>query len=120
MTLEHLVDQYIACWMDMETSARLSLLETLLSPDAFYCDPTIRVVGANDLAQHISGVVKQRPGAKLERTSQIDAHHDVARFGWNLVQADGQKLPESIDVIWLNADRNKLTGILGFFGPLKK
>ncbi len=54
------------------------------------------------------------------RTTQVDLHHNVARFGWHLVLADGTTLPEGIDIVWLNSGQNLLSGILGFFGPLKQ
>ena len=119
MSLEALIDRYCECWADMSSSERFARLSKLLAEDAFYHDPTTKVDGVAELERHIAAVVAERPGSRVERTTKVDQHHEVARFGWNLVLANGEKLPEGIDVVWVTPDRNKLTGILGFFGQMK-
>ena len=44
---------------------------------------------------------QRRPGARVLRTSGVDAHHHLARFAWHVVLADG-----------------RIRRIIGFFGPL--
>jgi hypothetical protein len=57
-----------------------------------------------------------RPGARIKFMSGIDVHHNVARFLWRLVRADGSAGDTSIDFAEVGAD-GRLTQIVGFFGP---
>jgi hypothetical protein len=62
----------------------------------------------------VDGVRAQFPGATLQRTSDIDAHHNVAKFGWSATGADGAVIVAGTDVCVL-ADDGRLTAIAGFF-----
>jgi hypothetical protein len=54
----------------------------------------------------------------VERTTDVDHHHGLARFGWHIVEADGTTLPDGLDVVALTPDGTKLARVVGFFGPL--
>ena len=56
---------------------------------------------------------------RVERTSAGDLHHGLARFGWQLLRADGSRLPEGLDIAQLSADGLRIESIVGFFGALK-
>jgi hypothetical protein len=60
-------------------------------------------------------MMASRPGARLEFMSGIDVHHNVVRFLWRLVRADGTCGDISIDFGELGAD-GRLVKIVGFFG----
>ena len=53
------------------------------------------------------------------RTSQVEQHHNLCRFAWRAIEADGHPLPEGLDVAILNADGTRIESIFGFFGALK-
>ena len=57
------------------------------------------------------------PGARVVRTSGVDAHHHLARFAWHVVLADGTTLPDGLDLAELTPD-GRIRRIIGFFGPL--
>jgi hypothetical protein len=77
----------------------------------------VHAAGLDDLLAHIDSVVVRRPGAKVVRTSRVDAHHDLARFAWRVVLADGTAVPEGLDLAELSAD-GQIRRSGGFFGPL--
>ncbi len=66
---------------------------------------------------HIGNILAGRPGARIIRTSVLDFHHGLVRFGWRVVQADGTVLPEGLDVAEISDDM-RILRIIGFFGPL--
>ena len=51
--------------------------------------------------------------------SQVDAHHGIARFAWRAIEANGNALPEGIDIAFFTPDGSRIERILGFFGPTK-
>jgi hypothetical protein len=115
--LVQLIDTYCAAWNEPDPSRRQSMLSSVWGQGATYTDPTVHAVGAEELLAHIGKVIARRPGAKVVRTSAVDAHHGLARFAWRIVQSDGSMLPEGIDFAEISA-QGKIRRIMGFFGPL--
>jgi hypothetical protein len=118
MTLEETVDLYCSAWSEPDQEKRLAILQDVLTPGASYIDPRTDVKGHEAVAAHIERVLSTRPGARVVRTSAIDAHHHWARFAWHLVKNDGTTMPPGIDIVEVDLTSGKLRSILGFFGPL--
>lgn len=118
MTREDAVAIYCAAWNETTAARRTELLGQVWAPDATYTDPTVHCVGVVPLVEHIGRVLERYPGSKVVLTSAIDIHHDVARFAWKKVLADGTSLPEGIDFVEFSPD-GRLERIIGFFGPLR-
>lgn len=113
-----LVDRYCAVWDEADAERRAALLATVWAEGAAYTDPRADTRGAAELLSHIASVRASRPGAKIVRTSAVDLHHGIARFGWRVVEADGTPLPEGIDIVLFNQDGSLIERIVGFFGLL--
>ncbi|MFI0845155.1 nuclear transport factor 2 family protein [Mesorhizobium sp. IMUNJ 23232] len=113
-----LVDRYCAVWNEPDAERRAALLAAVWASGAAYTDPRADTRGPAELLAHIAKVRASRPGATIVRTSAVDLHHGIARFGWRLVEADGTPLPEGIDIVFLNEDGSLIERIVGFFGPL--
>lgn len=109
------VTQYMAAWNATDAAIRQGLLSECWSERGTYVDPTVAVVGRDALAMHIADVQSRRPGAMLEFVSGVDVHHNVVRFLWRLVRADGTVGITSIDFGEIGSDM-KLTSVVGFFG----
>ena len=116
---EALVDRYCQGWSDPDRGARERCLREALAPDATYTDPQVEALPIERLLVHIDGVLASLPGARIERTSAVDVHHDVGRFQWRLSMADGSAPLEGVDFIDLDAGGRRIKRIVGFFGPVK-
>ena len=110
------VKDYMDAWNEADETARLALLGRCWSDRGRYVDPTVDLQGRTALAQHIGKVRAARPGARLEFVSGIDVHHNVVRFLWRLVRADGSVGDTSIDFGEVG-ESGLLVRIVGFFGP---
>ena len=119
MGLTSLIDTYCLAWSAPTEAERARLLDAVWSAEATYTDPTVHARGTAELLAHISTVVARRPGAKVVRTSAVEQHHGVARFAWRVIEANGNPLPEGIDIAFISADGSRIERIIGFFGPLK-
>ena len=116
-TIDQLIDTYCAAWSDPDPTRRREILGGVWADGATYTDPTVHAAGLDAVLAHIATVVARRPGAMVVRTSVVDAHHDLARFAWHVVQADGATLPEGLDLAEISAS-GQIRRIIGFFGPL--
>lgn len=115
--LDRLIDIYCAAWSDADPARRRELLSEVWSPVGTYTDPTAHTVGPDELLAHIATVAGRRPGARVVRTSRVDAHHNLGRFSWHVVLADGSPLPDGLDLVELDDD-GRIRRIIGFFGPM--
>ena len=113
--IREVVTQYVAAWNEPDAAACQTLLEKCWSDEGVYLDPRAFVTGRDNLARHIAAIQASRPGARLEFISGIDVHHNVVRFLWRLVRADGSCGDISIDFGEVGFD-GRLVKIIGFFG----
>jgi hypothetical protein len=109
------VMQYVEAWNEADAAIRLIMLERCWADDATYVDPNVELSGRVALCAHISKVQSGRSGAWIEMMSGIDVHHNVIRFLWRVVRADGSAGDTSIDFGKIDSG-GKLTRIVGFFG----
>ena len=112
--MERLIDRYCEVWGEPDGARRAAMLAEVWAEGGAYTDPTVHAAGAKELLAHIARVLEKRPGAKVVRTSAVDAHHDLARFEWHVVQPDGKVLRRGIDIAVLSGD-GKIRRMMGFF-----
>lgn len=120
MELTTLIDTYCLAWSETSPERREELMGSVWAPCATYTDPRVHARGNAELLAHIDKVLARRPGSRVIRTSAIDEHHGIARFAWRAVEANGNELPEGIDIAFIASDGSKITRIIGFFGPLAR
>jgi hypothetical protein len=118
MNITDLIDRYCQVWTEPNADRRKKLLASVWADDAIYTDPSVHAANAVELLAHIAKVRERRPGAKVLRTSAVDVHHGIARFAWHVVEANGNQLPEGLDIAFLTADGGRIERIIGFFGQL--
>jgi hypothetical protein len=114
-SLDSIIDTYLAAWNEPDRAARLGLVAQSFSADAHYVDPLNDVTGHDGIVDMMEGVRAQFVGASLQRTGDIDAHHNLARFPWNGTGADGAEIVAGIDVVVIGAD-GRISALAGFFG----
>jgi len=114
-SLETVIDTYFGAWNEADRTARLALIGQSFSDGAHYVDPLSDVAGHDGIADMIEGVRAQFVGATLQRTGDIDTHHNVARFPWSATGADGELIVAGIDVVVIGDD-GRVDALAGFFG----
>ena len=114
-TFEETVNRYMAAWNEPEAAARQALLEQCWSDDGVYFDPRVHADRSGRTRPPHRRDPGARAGARLEFMSGVDAHHNVVRFLWRLVHADGSRGEVSIDFGEIGLD-GRLARIIGFFG----
>ncbi len=112
------IDVYCQAWSDPDPAQRRAHLKQVWATGATYTDPTVSIEGEDGLLAHIGKMQQSRPGAQVLRSTVVDLHHQVARFGFKAVGADGTVLREGMDIAFLNDELTRIERIVGFFGKL--
>jgi hypothetical protein len=108
-----MVDRYLAVWNETDAEARRAAIEEVFAADVRYVDPLAAVDGRDALNGLIGAVHQQFPGFVFTPGGPVDAHHEQARFTWNLGQPGGEALVVGFDVAELDAD-GRIRQVLGF------
>ena len=114
--IEALIRDYCAAWSERDATRRGEMLDRVWAVEGSYTDPTARVEGRAQLMAHIGVVLTDffPPGARIVAVSPVDRHHDVFRFRWQAVQADGAVLLEGLDFGEID-ESGRIRRIVGFF-----
>ena len=116
MQLSQLIDRYCAAWSAENAQRRRELLLSIWREGATYTDPTVHAAIADELLTHITNIHTKYPGVRIVRTSDVDAHHDIARFHWRFLTSNGIRFPDGLDIAFLNDQQTQITKVVGFFG----
>jgi SnoaL-like domain len=108
-----LVQNYLAAWNETDGGARLKAVENIWTEDATYVDPIAEVAGRTQISNLIGAVQQQAPGLVFRLLDRVDSHHNVARFGWELVPPNGgESVVEGFDVAVIEDGR--IGRVVGF------
>jgi hypothetical protein len=89
--IRDVVDRYIAVWNEPDADARRRAVAELWTEDGTYTDPLAAAEGHEAIEAVIAGTREQFPGHVFKLFGDIDAHHGVVRFGWELVPEGGDE-----------------------------
>jgi hypothetical protein len=89
MTINTVIETYIASWNEADEARRRSLVAAAFSDDARYLDPLMQGSGTDGITAMIGAAQAQFPGHRFELAFGPDAHNDVVRFAWRLVGENG-------------------------------
>ena len=110
------IDTYLEAYGETDAGRRRELIDKIWAPDGQLIDPPLDAAGRDAISEMAAAVQGQFPGHSFRRTSAVDAHHGFARYGWDLVAADGSVTVSGVDVAEL--DDGRLRRVVGFFGDL--
>jgi hypothetical protein len=111
---ENAVARYFEAWNATDRDALAKAVAAAWSADGSYTDPLAEVHGRDGIAAVIAAAHEQFPGFSFRPAGPVDGHHDIARFGWELVnEADGTAPVAGFDVITLDAT-DRIRSVHGF------
>ena len=116
-TTDHIqtIEGYFDCWNTTDGDARAALVARVYVPDAHLVDPLVDVTGHEALTELFATFHVTYVGHSFRRVGGIDAHHDLVRWGWEMLDADGNVVLDGIDAALL-ADDGRISFVAGFFG----
>jgi ketosteroid isomerase-like protein len=110
------VQGYFTMWNETDPDRRRQAIASTWSPEASYLDPLFEAGDPMAMEEMVLAVHQRFPGHRFRRTDAVDAHHDRARWGWELVSPDGDVVAAGVDFAVLAAD-GRLRQVTGFLEP---
>ena len=111
------IDTYLAAYNETDAAARDALLAVAFVADGRLVDPPLAGEGREGISEMMGMVHQQFPGHTFRRSTGVDEHHDHVRYGWELLDGDGNVALAGMDVGLLDGS-GRLVHVAGFFGPL--
>ena len=108
-----LAEKYIAAWNATDPSVRHALIGEIWAEDSRYVDPLAEVTGRDQLDALIAAAQAQFAGMTFRLAGPVDAHHDQARFTWELGPDGDAAVVIGSDVALRDAG-GRLALVLGF------
>ncbi|GAA2664886.1 MULTISPECIES: nuclear transport factor 2 family protein [Nonomuraea] len=115
--IDELIARYIATWNETDPAARRAAIDELWSPDGVYTDPMAVATGTAAIDATIAAVQEQFPGFTFTLAGPVDAHHNIARFTWELAQDGAEALVVGFDVAVITAD-GRIDSVHGFLDKI--
>jgi SnoaL-like protein len=112
--LNDLTIRYIAAWNEPDADSRARAVAALWTEDGSYTDPLAAVEGHQGIMTVITKARQMFPGHVFTLSGNVDAHHNVVRFGWALAPA-GAAEPAVIGFdVAVAAPDGRLQSVYGF------
>lgn len=105
--------RYIETWNQTDAAARRAMVDELWAEEGVYTDPLGVAEGRAAIAAAIAAVQGQFAGLVFSLGKEVDAHHDIARFTWNLGPADAAAIVVGFDVIVVDGN-GQIRNVHGF------
>jgi hypothetical protein len=107
------VGRYIEVWNETDPAARRAGVRALWADGGRYVDPLADVTGHDGIDAVIGAVQAQFPGFVFRLGSAVDAHHNVARFTWELGPEGAEAVVVGFDVA-VFAEDGRIQDVHGF------
>lgn len=113
--MDAVIGSYDRAWNVTDLEERRRLLEAALTDDCEMVEPRGRFAGREAILERITGFASRFPGARVEITTAVDEHNGFARYGWRIVDRDGNLVLDGLDVVERAGD-GRLSRVVMFFG----
>jgi hypothetical protein len=115
--MDEVLSAYFAAWNEPDIEVRRQLLSQCVESNTELVDPTGRWQGVEGLAERIERYRAAAPGTTVVPASDVDAHNDVVRYAWAIIDPEGRNILDGMDVAERTPE-GRLRRILMFHGPL--
>jgi hypothetical protein len=110
---DELIGHYIQTWNEKDPARRRAAIDKIWADDASYVDPMAVAQGRDAIDATIAAVQAQFPGFGFRLAGSVDAHHNLARFTWELAEGSGEAIVVGFDVAVVSDD-GRLRNLHGF------
>ena len=108
------IDRYFSLWAEPDAARRRDLIAQTFTEDVRYVTPQFAVQGHEGIANLAEELAGHLTGFRYLRASDIDAHNDRVRVGWEVIPPAGPVcFAAGVNIYEVAAD-GRLSAITGF------
>ena len=115
--VETTIERWFTALNETDAQRRAAIVAEAWAPEGRWVDPPFEGAGHEAINGMVDAIYQQYPDHRFRRASDVDAHHDSLRVGWELVSPAGDVELAGTDVGTVDSD-GRLARVTGFFGPL--
>lgn len=112
--ITELAERYLAVWNEPDAEVRRRAIAALWTEDGSYVDPLFSGEGHAAIEALVAATRCQFRGHVFRIISYVDAHHNIARFTWELSPVGGGECPVIGFDVLVAAHDGRLRGVYGF------
>lgn len=83
------IDRYFTLWTEPDAARRQDLIAQTFTEDVSYVTPQFAVQGHAGIANMAKELGEHLVGYRFLRASDVEAHNDRARVGWEVIPPEG-------------------------------
>ena len=87
--VQKMIHDYVEAWNQDSLAGLKTAFSKVWSETATCTDPSFEATGVDALAAIALGSLEKFPGRKFEVITQPEFHHNVGRYNWCVIFADG-------------------------------
>jgi len=110
---QKLAERYLDAWNEKDPAARRAAIDALWTEGGTYVDPLAVAEGRDAIDATIGAVQQQFPDFVFRLAGDVDSHHNLARFTWELGPAGAEAVVVGFDVAVLTED-GRIDQVHGF------
>ncbi|MCT3918919.1 isomerase [Elizabethkingia anophelis] len=111
--IQKMIHNYLEAWNQKNQNDFKKAFSKVLSENLKYTDPTFDVTGVDAIVNMALNSLEKFPGRKFEMLTEPEFHHNVGRYNWRMIFADGT-FQNGFDCFEFNEDFF-ITRIIAFF-----
>ncbi|MFI0447758.1 nuclear transport factor 2 family protein [Actinomadura sp. 6N118] len=117
MSIDELVQNYLAVWNERDATRRGELMATALTDDSIYSDPDYAgLQGHSELSAAIDKGQAKFGDLVFSLGTLINVHHDKALFTWRLGPAGADSaVATGYDYDYVEIVDGRISRVIGFF-----
>ena len=111
--IQDIVTRYLDAFNETDPAQRQRIVQGLWGSESTYTDPAVDLRGPQQVETFIAATQERFPGYVFKLGSEVDAHHDQARFQWH-AGPEQESEPTFVGFDVLVADGERLRSVYGF------
>lgn len=108
------IDRFFTLWSEPDPAQRQELIAQTFTEDIRYVTPQFAAQGHDGIENLVAELGSHLPGYRFLRASDIDAHNDRVRVGWEVIPPTGSlRFAGGVNFYEIAPD-GRLSAITGF------
>jgi hypothetical protein len=88
--IKEIADTYFSLWSEPNPERRREAVAAVFTEGATFTGPIVEVKGHDGITGFANQILEHLSGHQFNRTRDVDTHHDVVRWAWEITPGPNQ------------------------------